>query len=449
MAGPQAPQVTQAPPGDASKRKAGSSPEGAPAAKRGAPDQAPDAAACEERRREVAEVYAAYAALTAAPPGGPPPEQAFLRLLQAAQGEPGCRQRAWTRSAARCGAAACAIRSNSVQTVPPALAHPPPTAAPPRLCTCRLRGLPPPGGPPAASLRAALPTALRSRGRGAHPAVSPLAQRCAPAPLAGAACCSSACAACRQCGACWKQRCRSALTSIARSPRSCRPGGGGGGARRRRGRAPRGGGGRQGRPRPAGHHQAGHLLLRVGGRPAWRGCRRGAPGGPPPCRRPAAPGRSERPSCSVGRATAGRARSGTAASRHLPDPPHATSSRAGSCASWSACLPTAAKARCPTAAARPHPPAAAAAAAAAWRRTCGPASTSASARTTGARAAARAQAGAQRLLLLLLLLHSLTSAAAAEHRSSAPTCVSPALPRRHSAAPPTHAGWSWPRCCRR
>lgn len=74
-------------PPDASKRKAGSPPEGADArAKRPGPGQ-PQPGEAEERQREVAEVWAAYQALHHAPADSTPPEAAFLRLLQAAQGE--------------------------------------------------------------------------------------------------------------------------------------------------------------------------------------------------------------------------------------------------------------------------------------------------------------------------------------------------------------------------
>lgn len=86
------------------KRKAGSPPEGEDGRqqKRGA-SAPPDAAALEERRWELAEVYAAYDALyrayqqqRAEEDGGvggsssavPPLEASFLRLLQAGQGEP-------------------------------------------------------------------------------------------------------------------------------------------------------------------------------------------------------------------------------------------------------------------------------------------------------------------------------------------------------------------------
>lgn len=77
-----------APAPDGAKRKAGSPPEGADArSKRHPADQPTPAPLLEERRHELAEVYAAYTALAAAPPGTSPPEQPYLRLLKAGQGE--------------------------------------------------------------------------------------------------------------------------------------------------------------------------------------------------------------------------------------------------------------------------------------------------------------------------------------------------------------------------
>lgn len=73
------------------KRKAGSPPEGADARSKRQPADQPAPAPQEERRRELAEVYAAYTALAAAPPGAPPPEQPYLRLLKAGRGEWGGR----------------------------------------------------------------------------------------------------------------------------------------------------------------------------------------------------------------------------------------------------------------------------------------------------------------------------------------------------------------------
>lgn len=77
--------------GPAAKRPASESPEGAQdRAKRGAgaaqaaPPPQPD---LEERRRELAELYAAYDALHRTPQGQGLPEQPFLRLLQGVQGE--------------------------------------------------------------------------------------------------------------------------------------------------------------------------------------------------------------------------------------------------------------------------------------------------------------------------------------------------------------------------
>lgn len=82
-----------APAPDGAKRKAGSPPEGADArSKRHPADQPTPAPLLEERRHELAEVYAAYTALAAAPPGTSPPEQPYLRLLKAGQGSEGCRR---------------------------------------------------------------------------------------------------------------------------------------------------------------------------------------------------------------------------------------------------------------------------------------------------------------------------------------------------------------------
>lgn len=76
---------------EGAKRKAGSPPEGADARSKRQPADQPAAGPLEERRLELAEVYAAYTALASAPPGAPPPEQPYLRLLKAGQGEWGSR----------------------------------------------------------------------------------------------------------------------------------------------------------------------------------------------------------------------------------------------------------------------------------------------------------------------------------------------------------------------
>ncbi|KAI7837421.1 hypothetical protein COHA_008788, partial [Chlorella ohadii] len=77
---------------EGAKRKAGSPPEGADARSKRQPADQPAAGPLEERRLELAEVYAAYTALASAAPGAPPPEQPYLRLLKAGQGSEGCRR---------------------------------------------------------------------------------------------------------------------------------------------------------------------------------------------------------------------------------------------------------------------------------------------------------------------------------------------------------------------
>lgn len=262
MVGPGAPASPQAPPGDASKRKAGSPPEGAPAAKRGAPDQAPDAAACEERRQELAEVYAAYAALTAAAPGDTPPEQAFLRLLQAAQGAPerrgqGC---AWS-AAPHTPPPAPPIPGRSKRAAGSwsSLTHPSPhptlqqqaqraAAAWRRACCLAMCG---------ASRSTATPPPKRSPSwPGSRSVVRPLPAVVLPLLLGSWACFVRQPAANQP----------KLPSSHFPAPSTCRPCCSGASARRCRSRAARGGGCCQGRRRAAGHNQAGHLLLRVSGR---------------------------------------------------------------------------------------------------------------------------------------------------------------------------------------